>query len=417
MYILENSYIRDNAYNYNITHIANEVYVNGISELPIDLKMKIFKGDVVIPVFRLYLLNDDETIRMDISSDFMSGNLSVTYQTGQRRTLSITLQNFNKKYTPSPLTGIIWFGTKFRLDAGVVYKDTVYWEQQGIFCVNDPSSTKEVSNHTIAFSLCDKFGLFSGEIYGRSPLRTIVPTGVPMKQAFHTLLTADRGNGIPWDFQDIYFNNKYAEQVTYYKLDNSAGNAMGEVFTKLAETISSDVYYNTTGHMCVESNVLEFVNNNVPIIYRIEEGDNDLLSVSMSDNWSKMRNKIITKGAITNGYQFSASVENNNPKSPYAIKYCGVVAETIENSSLYADSLCLENSMYELVQRSRGVRTLNLSCSYLPFLDVNKGVLITCPSLDINDENYVIDSYSFSCSNDPKTSISLSNMNEVNIAC
>lgn len=411
----ESIYIRDSAFNYNLSDIENEIYINGISDLPIDVKMEIFKGAVVVPVFKLYLLNDDETIRMDISSDVMDGNFSATYQSGQRATLSITLHNSHKKYTPTPLTGLVWFNTKFRLDIGVVWKKTVYWEQKGIYCVNNPSASRETSNQTITFDLCDKYGLFSGEIYGRSPIRTVIPAGVNMKQAFCTLLTDDRGDGRPWDFQDIYFDSNYITQTTYAKIDNSFGSAIGDIFVKLAETISCDVYYDNTGHMCVQSNVLQFINNNVPVVYRFDEGDNDIISVSITENWAKMRNKIITKGAICNGYQFSASVENNNPKSPYAIKYCGVVAEAIENNMLYSDSLCLENSMYELVQRSRGVKTLNLNCSYLPFIDINQGVLISYPSLNINNELYVVDSYSFSIGNDPRFSISLSNMNEVNI--
>ena len=412
MNILEAGYIKDNATNYNIAYIKNEKSVNGISSLPIGLKIKIFNGDIVIPVFRLYLLNEDETIRMDISSDFINGSLSVTYQSGQRRTLSATLDNHTHKYSPS-LYGLIWTNTKFRLDMGVVYKDTVYWEQQGIFCLKDPSYSRSLSNQTISLSLCDKFGLLDGTVYGRTSLRTIIPTGSSMYYSFCTLLTSDRGNGQPWDLKDIYFNSQYRDQVTFYKIDQNTGTNMSEIFITLSNTISSDVYYNQTGHMCVESNVLEFMNNNFPIIYRFEENDKCLLNASITENWSKVRNKIITKGAIVNGYRFSGTAENRNYKSPYAIQYCGEIPEYIENSNLYADNLCMDNSTYELVKRTRGVKSLNLSCTYLPFLDVNKSVLITYPSLNLYNQNYVIDSYTISIATDAKTSISLTNMTEV----
>ena len=73
----------------------------------------------------------------------------------------------------------------------------------------------------------------------------------------------------------------------------------------------------------------------------------------------------------------------------------------------------MDNSRYELVKRTRGVKSLNLSCTYLPFLDVNKSILISYPSLNLYNQNYVIDSYTISIATDTKTNISLTNMSEV----
>ncbi len=87
---------------------------------------------------------------------------------------------------------------------------------------------------------------------------------------------------------------------------------VSEIFTSMGETISSDVYYNEFGNMVVSSNVNEFISSNFPVVYRFEENDKDIVSANVVYNTSQVRNKVVVKGAIANGYQFSAIAENKN---------------------------------------------------------------------------------------------------------
>ena len=203
MNIYKNGYVVDSIHNINIANITKQVYLNSFSKLGFERILKVFKADIVIPVFRLYLLDEDENISMDASDDLMSASLSITYQTGQRRTMNITLANIDNKWKPKPIKGLIWTGSKFRFDSGIVIGDTIYWKQQGVFVFKDPTLSRENSNQTISLSLCDKFGLFDGSVYGTTSLKTIIPVGVPMKNAFTSLLASDRGNGKPFDLIHI----------------------------------------------------------------------------------------------------------------------------------------------------------------------------------------------------------------------
>ncbi|MCI5604378.1 MAG: hypothetical protein MR413_01830 [Clostridia bacterium] len=413
MNIYKNGYIVDTVNNINIASVTKQVYLNSFGKLGINTLMDVFKGDIVIPVFRLYLLYDNEQVRMDASEDFISGDLSIQYQSGQRRSMNITLANIDDKWNPKPITGLIWTGSKFRLDTGILIKDTLYWKQQGVFLVKDPQSARENSNQTISLSLCDKFGLLDGTVYGRTSLKTIVPVGVPMYQAFNVLLNSDRGNGVPFDFKPILFNTRHKNTLTYYTIKQEGGNTLGEIFTDMGDTISSDVYYNEFGNMIVKSIVNEFISANFPVVYRFNENDKDIISASINYNTSQTRNKITVKGAIVNGYQFSATAKNRNPKSDYCIQYNGEIPEYISDSKLYADELCMDRAMYELINYTRGSKTLNLSCTYLPVLDINQSVLVYYPSLGLYNENYIIDAISMSISSDAKTVLTLTNTNEV----
>lgn len=378
--------------------------------IPMSKLKSYFKGSIIKPVCRLFLLNEDETIKADVSSDLIDYNLSITYQSGQRRTLSITMVNNNHKWKPKYNTGLVQIGSKFRLDFGFVIDKTVYWKQMGVFLLKDPSASKERANNTISFSLCDKFGLFDGTLSGKTGLRNIIPVDVPMYQAFVTMVTADKGNGEPFDMKEIIFNSKYKNQNTYYTLKQEAGNTLGEIFVDLAETISSDVYYNEYGNMCVESNVNEFINGNLPLVWQFTEGDSDILNLSYSETSSNIVNSVLVQGNIVNGHQFTATAQNKNPLSPTCIQYRGELFEVISDEALYSDELCRDRAQYELLGRTRGVSAVNISTPFLPIFDVNQAVLLTLPSEDINNEQFAIDTINYNSSG---LSLSLENINEV----
>lgn len=399
-----------NPINQNLKNVIKAVNFDE-EHLSIDFLIKHFKGWKITPVCRLFLLNDDESIRTDISRDVISYDLSVTYQSGQRRSLNISLVNINNKWKPKYNTGLVQIGSKFRFDIGFVINTTAYWKQMGIFLLKDPNMSRESSNQTISFSLCDKFGLFDGTLSGKTGLKDIVPVGVPMYQAFVTMVTADKGNGIPFDMKPILFNSKYKNQMTYYTIKQDAGNTLSKIFTDLADTISSDVYYNEYGNLCIESNVNEFINGNLPLVWHFTEDGRDRLSFSTSETSSNIVNSVLVKGNIVNGYQFSASAKNTNPLSPTCIQYRGELFDVISDQALYSDELCRDRAQYELLSHTRGTSTVSISCPFLPIFDVNQSVLLDFPSDDIENTLCSIDTISFSSGGN--MSLTLSNINEV----
>ena len=412
MNIMRNGYIYDTVKRTSICHVREEKMIQTLSADEMDMVSKAYRQGIIVPCFRLYVLHEDETPSIDISSDFVSGSLSVTYQSGQRRTLSVTLVNKDNRYKPDPINSIIWIGTKFRLDAGIIADGTLYWKQQGVFVLNDPSRSRNGSQSTISLSLCDKFGMLDGTVYGRTSLRTIVPQGVSVRQAFYTILGTDIGNGHAFDVKPIHFDSAYYNINTYYTIKQEAGQNIGDILTEMGESLACDVYYDEYGYMCVKSNQLDFINNNFPVAYIINEADRGV-SFSMTENWSKMRNKIIVKGNIANGYQFTATSENRSLKSPFCIQYNGEVSEVIEDGALYSDTLCMDRAMYEMIKSSRGVRTLNITFPFMPLMDVNQSVLVTSVDYELNNTNFVIDSISMDIGEAPTMSLSLTNMNEV----
>ena len=411
MNIYSDGYIVNNIYNDYISSVDREIHLTSLLSLDMNILMNYFKGISVIPVFRILILNDDESVHYEISKDVVSASLSISYQSGQRRTANLTLANESGHWVFG-VRNTLWHGMKFRIDCGAVIDNVLYWQQQGVFLLQEPSFSLDSSNKTVGITLCDKWGLWDGTVYGNTQFKTIVPQGIPMRQAFDSIIHENNNTGKMWDTKPIKFNVDYWSTNTYYTIKQDAGQAMAENLQKMATTISSDLYYDSQGCMNVESNVLDFMNNNFPVVWRFVEGDKDCSAPSLKYSKSKYYNKIITKGNIVNGYQFSASVENKNPESIYNVIDTPITPKVNSNTHLYADSLCLMQSMYEMVEQSRGLMAVTMTTGYLPFLDVNQAVELYFPTIGV-DGVYIIDSISYNISTVCTMSLSLTSANEV----
>lgn len=366
-----------------------DVLTEGISPAFIST---ILKNSITVPMVRLYVLNDDETIKADISESLIDADLSITYQTGQRRSLNVTLLNINNKWIPQPVVGLIHRNDKFRFDTGFSYNGISYWVRQGVFLIKDISYSHENSKQTISFTMCDKFGLFDNSIAGKSSLKTYIPSGTKIEQAIRTILTTDKGNGTVYDSKSISFPDRYRNKKTFYDISQDYNETLGDILIEIAQTISCNIYYDVFGHMVIQPGIDDYATDVLPVVYSFNDNEKDIKSINIKEDWQKLRNKITVNGAYNNGKQYTATVENNLPSSPFSAINCYMeLPEVIEDEKIYSDILCLDRAMYELIQYSRGAKSLFINCVYIPHLDVNQMVHIQCKSVNIDNDLYIID--------------------------
>lgn len=412
MNIIKNGKIFDLLNNNTLSIVTKEITLNAFNQISMQSFIQEMERCIIKPVFRLFLLYENEQIRYDITSDFKNGELSITSQNGQRRSLNITLTNHDGKWSASPI-GLIWIGTKFRLDIGVVIGSTAYWKQQGIFVLNDPTYSVSSTGNTVSLSLYDKFSLLDGSISGKSSFKTIIPVGTPMKEAFSTLLSTDQGNSIPYDFKHIIFSSKYADYPVPYTVRQDIGETVGDLLIELAESISCNIYYDGYGNLLVKDNSDETAASTNSYIYRFSESAKNVISISETYNWSKMRNKITVRGAIVNGYQFHAEAFNNKKSSEFNNYNCPTKEESITDTKIYSDELCKDRALYELSKYTRGVKSINITSYFLPHIDVDTIVLVKSKSLGLDYSPLIIDSVNVSISSNPTITLSTTNVKDV----
>lgn len=113
---------------------------------------------------RIYLLNEDETIRRDVTEYLTACSIDLTHEQGVTRSASVTFLNTDGTWTPNPVNGFLWKGAKFRIEVGLYYNGTIFWVNYGIFTPIDPTIDDEAQ--TVQFQMQDKFAFVNGDVGG-----------------------------------------------------------------------------------------------------------------------------------------------------------------------------------------------------------------------------------------------------------
>lgn len=375
---------------------------------------QIIKSNIVHPLFRVYLLNYDESIREDITSELkMGGNISITLDNGQRRSANIQLLNNNRKWFPNPVQGRMWKGVKFRIDVGIKVASDEYWNTVGIFVVNDPDIFNNPEEKYINLQLSDKFASLDGTLGGRITNTVNVPVGSNIKEAAETLLKEERIAGMPYDPQSIVFPIKYLDAVTPYTLTKSEESNIGEILTDLAAMINCNVYYNEFGHLIFEDNddTLQ-VNYKTPLWHFTDE-DSECLGSSMQVKFSEIYNVITVVGANINGAIMDYTIENTSASSPSNIYVTEPHRLKITDDNIASVDLARQRAEYELFKQGLLKLALNFNTVFMPHLNVNQIVSVTNKFYGFVETPFLIQSIQIPISYDSKLSLSMSNVNEV----
>lgn len=127
---------------------------------------KIKMGDYK-PAIKICWLYPDETVKSSFTEAMydISGTINITYQTGTRRTCSLTINNKNGQF-PIDYENI-WIGQKFQVWAGIYLDDgTPYYISQGIFCITNPKEVYNPNTKTLVIQGSDKWCYLDGTLFG-----------------------------------------------------------------------------------------------------------------------------------------------------------------------------------------------------------------------------------------------------------
>jgi hypothetical protein len=364
-------------------------------------------------ITRLYVLNEDESIRKDVSEYLISASIDLNYQQGQTRSCNVSLMNFNKEWLPSPVKGMLWKGTKFRLDLGIYYNGTVYWQQFGIFTPNDPSLSNDESNKTISLQMYDKFALLDGTLGGKSNKNFKINAGSSVRDAIQLCLNTDKGNGKVYDNKTLIFSSKYMAETVDYTISQTQDMSMGEIIITLANMISCDVYYNEMGNLVLTDGVYDIYMDNRPILWNYSKSELEYKNPNMTIDFSKIINEVTVKGAIVNGKQFKATVQNTNPQSQTNVNMTDITPFNIEDKNITSDELCLNRGKYEIKKKSILGLQVSFNSIFIPHLIHNGMVLWGNSDYSFSNEKFVISNIHIECNTEMLMNLKLSNLKEV----
>ena len=363
--------------------------------------------------FRLYSLYEDESIKEDISKYILEGgNLSINYNCGIRRKLSIRLYNA-KKWVPNPYDGFLWKGSKFKLE--ILYRTTLaeYVFSAGVFILQDFEFPHKYQNNEINLEMVDKFGGLDGTVGGKIVDNIYIPRGSNIVKVVKSLLSSEKIEGVSFDIKTPIFPQWMYETTTPYTINETSDSTIGSLIIKIMATINSEVFYNEDGHLCVCEMKENMLVNYAPSIWDFSETDGLYGSHGTKVNLQSIENIVIVEGGNINGDIVNVRSENTNPKSPTNIKIFEPRIKKIVDENISNIAAAKLRADYELFKSSVVPIENAFSTIIIPFLDVNNVITINDKYCGLKNAKFLINSINIPITNCPKMDISISNLEEV----
>lgn len=387
-------YSADNAADYSIERI----------------KQEIDNSPVINPRYRLHILNADETVKEDIPEDdiISGGSYSENYQNGQRRSLSFSLYNFHKKYTPS-INGL-WTGVKLNLELGLQIDGAVVWFPKGTYAITNITSSHKQGETNVSVEASDKFSILEGAD-GLLDTSYTIPVGSEIHEVIRDLLKTPKGNGEPLDPLDIIYHSAFKGKTTQATITKETGDTVGSIILDLATQLNAEVFYDIEGHLNVIPINSVTDDQDKTIIYHFYDELGGMEGLDLSFDLSGVINRVIVIGSTNNGETYRAVAVNDNPGSPLCYQRIGYrTASPISDSNITSQILAQERADYELRQKLIVKSSSTVTVRYNPSLLVNNLITITDDFYGLNQVRFLVQGISLALDYSGAMSLTISNI-------
>ena len=357
---------------------------------------RLIERPFIAPRYRLSVLTPNEMVDYVIpNSDIVLGSISYSenYQSGQRRSLSVSLVNVDGRYTPG--MNAIWVNTRFRFDVGLQVGNEILWFPKGVYILGNVDLTRNNSEKTVTYQLLDKFAIFEGKT-GTLETAYEVEVGSTIEDAIRGVQNFALGNGYILDYKNIIIDPSFSGQKTQSTIRCEEGDNLGSVIDALATQLSAEYYYNTVGNLCFYP-INETVNDDVkPIIWTFPGLGRDLHNLSLSYQNEEIVNIVKVVGDNIDNGIYSAVVSNNNPASPICVERVGRrMQPTYTEANIWSDDLAHDLAAYYLRKASFVSVGFTCNVSFNPILTVNNICEVEDEFLQLYREKLLITSISF----------------------
>ena len=392
--------------------LGESTYVYAPDYVDLQKVINLLKAPIIKTSYRLYVLNQDETINREIPEEDIivsECSYSENYENGQRRNVNIALNNSDGKYTPS--VNNMWINTRFRLDIGVsstYYTDT-YWFPRGIYVLGNPVAERGSSDKKLSLNLLDKFAYLEGPV-GTLEATYEIPVDTDIKSAIGGILGLDNGMGYPVDCQPFVYDASFEGQTMPYTLSKDAGSTLGDMILDIAHILNAECFYNNMGNLTFIPINVTSNDTDKPVLWDYSEDEAELFNLSMTYDFENTINSVHVVGDNINNALFYASAENTNALSPICIQRVGRRILYINDTNIFSNKLAKDRARYEL--RIRGIlgTSSTINVSFNPLLFVDNLITITDSFFDFKREKFLIQSISYNFGTGNQMTLSCSNL-------
>lgn len=392
------------------TYLDSNVSIAELNEL--------INSSILRPRYRIFLLHPDETIDYQIPDEdiLLSGSsYSEQYQNGQRRSLSFTLHNSDKKYTPSINT--LWAESEFALDLGIEKDDgSIVWKRSGIYVASSLTPSESVDSQTVSVQTGDKFSIFEGKA-GTLETSYEIPVGTDIEGAIRGILLSAKGNGYPFDSKPIIYHSGFKGKKTQAKISKSAGETLGSILLELANQLSAEMFYNANGNLTILPTQETTLDIDKPVICYLNDENGDFSGLSFGLQMSNIVNRVVVIGATVNGKVYTATAVNDDSASPLCYQRIGYrTGQIVNDSNITSQDLADDRSKYELRKQLILKSSVSVNISFNPLLSVNNLIEITDEFFGLDHERFLLQGVSCGLDYSGSMSITVSNVRNLPFA-
>lgn len=392
------------------TYLDSNVSIAELNEL--------INSPILRPRYRIFLLHPDETIDYQIPDEdiLLSGSsYSEQYQNGQRRSLSFSLYNTDKKYTPS--INILWAESEFALDLGIEKDDgSIVWKRSGIYVVSSLTPSESVDSQTVSVQAGDKFSIFEGKA-GTLETSYEIPVGTDIEGAIKGILLSAKGNGYPFDSKPIIYHSGFKGKKTQAKISKSAGETLGSILLELANQLSAEMFYNANGNLTILPTQETTLDIDKPVICYLNDENGDFSGLSFGLQMSNIVNRVVVIGATVNGKVYTATAVNDDSTSPLCYQRIGYrTGQIVNDSNITSQDLADDRAKYELRKQLILKSSVSVNISFNPLLSVNNLIEITDEFFGLDHERFLLQGVSCSLDYSGTMSITVSNVRNLPFA-
>ena len=234
--------------------------------------------------------------------------------------------------------------------------NTVWWNM-GIFLVNSPTSTFDVSTHTLSFEGLDLMAKLSDKRGGQLPaVTTVIPAGSKVAEVIQKTITQLGG------FDKYIIEDEGLEM--FFDVDG--------VFHWQKIPSGKDA----------------------PVVLDFDQMDRQvIISEDIVLDFENVKNNVIVYGRLLdNGHQVFAYASDTLSNSPFRISAIGQINYIVNDERIYSDDLAGQRARYELYLHARMNDSINMEIVPIFWLnDVNIKIKDTRLELGIDGE-YLIKS-------------------------
>lgn len=200
-------------------------------------------------------------------------------------------------------------------------------------------------------------------------------------------------------YKDTIFQNNRNIFTQPYTVTTEVGKTFADVMLEYKNMLLGKVFYDREGYLRFEpisTSMSDFSDNNREIAWHFTVTEQELLGLEMENKFDSVFNDVIVLGAIVNGRQAKARIQNQDPESETSISRIGIKTKApYESDQYYSDSQCQALAQFYAQTDMAMEKAGTISSLPIYHLDVGQIVTISTPNNFMNQEEYLVTGFSY----------------------